>query len=714
MTRSTIALALALGAAACASAPPAAAPPTAPAGPSFERKMAWILRLEDQRILRDAVPAPPPPPPAPAPARGKSKGLVVQPTPVPPSPDLLRLLADSEGRVRRRAALAVGRVGLADGVEPLLSLLGDSDPEVRQMAAFALGLLGDVRARDPLVNLLVDASPLAQGSAAEALGLIGDGAAAEPIARMLAKIVESGTLAQLPGTDAEVRRDAPAAAFRLGVNALVRLKASNQLLAVLLDSAGNPRIRWWPVAYALQKVEDPRALNALQSLAADEQPYTRAFAVKGLGALKDRASLPILAPLAMSGDRVVAVEAIRALGSIGDPAGAVALLKIIQERRADPALRLEAVRAAAGTGGAGANDIMLDLLSDPNPGIRAAALQSSAVLDPEGFVTVLSGLDVDPAWAVRASQASVLGTLRPELGLARLKSMLNDSDQRVIPSVLASLVKIGDQAAASTALERLRADDPGVRAAAARIVGELKPDGGASALAAGYDTGLRDTTYIARAAALNALARYGAADARPVLTRALTDMDWAVRTRAAALLKELDSSSDAGQQIRPAPTRLMPDAYQAARLVAPSVSTQVYIDTDRGTVQIELAVMDAPLTVDNFITLAKAGFFNGLTVHRVVPGFVVQMGDPRGDSEGGPGYTIRDELSELPYVRGTIGMALDWADTGGSQFFITEAPQPQLDAHYTVFGRVVAGMDVVTALQRDDVIRDVRVWDGPN
>jgi HEAT repeat protein len=241
-------------------------------------------------------------------------------------------------------------------VEPLLSLLGDSDPEVRQMAAFALGLLGDVRARDPLVNLLVDASPLAQGSAAEALGLIGDGAAAEPIARMLAKIVESGMLAQLPGGDAEVRRDAPAAAFRLGVNALVRLKASNQLMAVLLDSAGNPRIRWWPVAYALQRLEDPRALNALQSLAADEQSYTRAFAVKGLGALKDRASLPILAPLAMASDRVVAAEAIRALGSIGDPAGAVALLKIIQERRADPALRLEAVRAAAGTGGAGAND----------------------------------------------------------------------------------------------------------------------------------------------------------------------------------------------------------------------------------------------------------------------------------------------------------------------------------------------------------------------
>ena len=124
------------------------------------------------------------------------------------------------------------------------------------------------------------------------------------------------------------------------------------------------------------------------------------------------------------------------------------------------------------------------------------------------------------------------------------------------------------------------------------------------------------------------------------------------------------------------------------------MSTQFYIDTDRGTIQFELAVLDAPLTVDNFVTLARRGFFDGLSFHRVVPDFVVQAGDPRGDGEGGPGYTIRDELNQRPYVRGTLGMALDWADTGGSQFFITQSPQPHLDAKYTVFGRVLSGMDV--------------------
>ena len=207
-------------------------------------------------------------------------------------------------------------------------------------------------------------------------------------------------------------------------------------------------------------------------------------------------------------------------------------------------------------------------------------------------------------------------------------------------------------------------------------------------------------------------ARRSLADLGEIRVGRWPDTDWAVRVRAASLLKQFDPSTDADTQIRPAPTTLAPDRYRAPRIASPPVSTQVYIDTDRGTIQIELAVLDASLTVENFVTLARKGFFNGLPVHRVVPNFVIQDGDPRGDGEGGPGYTIRDELNELPYLRGTVGMALDWADTGGSQYFITHSPQPHLDAKYTVFGRVVDGMDVVDRIQQWDVIRRVRVWDG--
>jgi cyclophilin family peptidyl-prolyl cis-trans isomerase len=138
----------------------------------------------------------------------------------------------------------------------------------------------------------------------------------------------------------------------------------------------------------------------------------------------------------------------------------------------------------------------------------------------------------------------------------------------------------------------------------------------------------------------------------------------------------------------------------------------VFLDTDTGTIEIELAVLEAPLTAENFLALARRGYFSRMPIHRVVPTFVVQAGDQRGDGEGGPGYTLRDEINMLPYVRGAVGMALDGADTGGSQFFITHAPQPHLDGKYTVFGRVVAGMDVVDRLQQWDVIRRVRTWDG--
>lgn len=711
--RWTIALGVALAAVidlGCASAPPA--PPAAPAGPTFEQKMAWILRLEDRRVLRDPAPAILPPAPPPVTRRGERAPIVLPP---PPPLDLTRLLSDGEARVRRRAALAVGRVGLRDGVEPLIGLLGDPDPEVRQIAAFALGLIGDKSARDRLVIALADPSPLTQGSAAEALGLLGDPAAAAPIGRVASQIVDSGALARPPADQADAERNSPAAVFRLAIYALVRLKAYEPLAAAVVDPAGQPRVRWWPVAYALGRLEDKRALPVLMALAKDTHPYTRAFAVKGLGALRDRAAVPTLLPLLSSTDRSVLIQTIRALGRIGDPAAAPAFLKLLQVVDIEPHLRLEAVAAVGGIHAPGVFDLLLDALTDPSPAVRAAALLSVATFDPEQFVTVLSALDPDPNWSVRAALASVLGTLAPEIGLPRLMTMLNDSDQRVIPSVLLALVKLRAPDAAVTLLERLKADDPVVRGAAATGLGEIKAPNGAQALAEAYRFGQRDALYTARAAALAALTKYGATAATPVLRSALADKDWAVRVRAAMLLKEIDpgAAADVDAQVRPAPTNVSPDLYQSPRLVNPSVSTEAYLDTDRGTIRIELAVLDAPLTVENFVSLAGKGYFNGLSIHRVVPDFVIQDGDPRGDGEGGPGYTIRDELSERPYLRGAVGMALDpWPDTGGSQFFITHSPQPHLDAKYTVFGRVLEGMEVVDRIQQSDVIRRVRVWDG--
>jgi len=712
---------LAVLASACASAPPVSVKPPAVVvvTSTFEEKMSWILRLEDQRMLRDpspVVPPPAPPPPPVLPVRGEKKLAVPPPPPPPlppPPPDLVRLLTDGEARVRRRAALAVGRVGLSDGVPALVAVLSDTDAEVRQMAAFALGLIGDKIAREPLVAALADPSPLVKGSAAEALGLIGDPAAADAVARMASQIVESGGLASPPTEEADAQRDSPAGAFKAAVFALVRLKAYGPLAAAVLDGA-QPRVRWWPVAYALQRLEDPRAVSALLALAQDPHPYTRAFAAKGLGPLKDRAAVPVLIALTANADHPVAIEAVRSLGRLADPAAAPALMKIIRAPKPNPQLRLEAVSAIGATGGEGTYEALLDILADPSPLIRAATLRALAQLDPEGFVTVLSGLDPDPHWIARAALATALGTLPPETGLLRLRAMLGDADERVIPSVLASLAKLHPADAASVMTDRLKDNDLVVRAAAAKALGELKPPGAAASLAEAYRFGQRDSTYVARAAALGALIAYGSAEAVPVLTEALADKDWAVRVRAAALLAQLDPASDAVARIRPAPSPHTTAEYEAPRLITPTVSPQAYIETDRGLIQIELAVLDAPFTVGNFVTLARQGFFNGQAFHRVVPDFVIQAGDPRGDGEGGPGFTIRDELNQRPYVRGTLGMALDWPDTGGSQFFITHSPQPHLDARYTAFGRVIKGMEAVDQIEQLDVIRRVLIWDGEN
>jgi cyclophilin family peptidyl-prolyl cis-trans isomerase/HEAT repeat protein len=118
---------------------------------------------------------------------------------------------------------------------------------------------------------------------------------------------------------------------------------------------------------------------------------------------------------------------------------------------------------------------------------------------------------------------------------------------------------------------------------------------------------------------------------------------------------------------------------------------------------------EAPLTSGNLVALARQGYFQELTFHRVVPDFVAQGGDPRGDGEGGPGYSIRCEMTRRPYRRGVIGMALSGKDTGGSQFFFTHAPQPHLDGRYTAFGEVTRGMDVVDRLLEGDTLLEVEV-----
>jgi cyclophilin family peptidyl-prolyl cis-trans isomerase/HEAT repeat protein len=695
-----------LGLTACASAPPK--PPAAPST-TVDQKMSWILRLEDQRILRA-----PEPPPAPVVSTPPKKAKKNEPPPPPVVvPDLTTLVTDSEARIRRRAALAIGRVGLAQGAAAIQPLLTDADADVRRMAAFALGLLADKGSVAALTTALQDADAGVRGRAAEALGLIGDTGSAAAVGQMVSEYIKAGAIASIAPDDEQWPKTPEADAVRLGLFALVRQKGYEPLASAITDASGRVPV-WWPVAFALQRVGDPRAVAALRQLAQTPGRYTKSFAARGLGGYKDTASVPLLKTMIeqAKGEVFVTVSAVRALAQIGGTEAAEPILTVLTAEKVDPNIRLEAVAALAILKSTAALPYIQELITDDWATMRAAAVRAAAAIDPEGFPIVLSGMEPDAHWVVRAALADVLGTMPADIAVARLKSMLEDQDKRVVPSVLGGLVRLKAPGVEELLLAQLKTADAGVRAAAARGIGQLRPAGGANALREAYrqaqgDPALQDV----RQAALTALSRFGAAEAMDVVKGALADPDWSMRLGAAALLRGLDPAAETINAIRPAPGGPIAP-YTSPELIAPTVSPHAFIETAKGTIEIEFTVLDAPQTVQNFMTLARRGYFNGLQIHRVVPNFVVQDGDPRGDGSGGPGYSIRDELNERPFVRGTVGMALSGPDTGGSQFFIMHSPAPHLDAKYTVFGFVVNGMDVVDRIQQLDVIQRVRVWDG--
>ena len=688
---------------ACATAPPVAQKPVAI---PHERKLAWIFQLEDQRLLK----LPDPPAPA-APQVVKGRRAAPLPPPPPAAPDLATLVRDEDGRVRRRAAIAMGRVGLKEGVPLLTPLLADADSEVRQAAAFALGLIGDRSASAALVPLLSDPDPMVRGRAAEALGLLGAEDAAAAIGKMAADYARSAAVGAMAPDDEQVPAAPEAEAFKLGICALVRLGAYEPLAAAVLDN-GRPISTWWPVAYALQRIGDPRAAPALRILTQVKGRYTPAFAARGLGGTKDPAVAEALLPLldVTAHPREVVVSAVRALGQVGASQAAERLGAIVADDKVEANVRLEAVAALGALKAADQLPQLQDLITDEWPAMRAAALRAAVAIDPESFTLILSGLEADRHWMVRAALVELLATLPPEVSLPRVTAALKDEDRRVIPAALRALVRLRAPDAASVLLAHLKEADYVVRETAATLLKEMKPEGALAALREAYEAGQPDAAYGARAAAIDAMAAYGT-EALDALRASLHDRDWAVRVRAVELLAKVDPAADHRLAIRPAPGS-PPAPYDDPQLAAPAYSPHVFIETAKGTIEFELAVLDAPQTTRSFMALARKGFFNGLQVHRVVPNFVMQDGDPRGDGEGGPGFTIRDELNERHYVRGTVGMALSWRDTGGSQFFITHSPQPHLDGRYTAFGHVVNGMDVVDRIQIGDVIQRVRVWDG--
>lgn len=150
--------------------------------------------------------------------------------------------------------------------------------------------------------------------------------------------------------------------------------------------------------------------------------------------------------------------------------------------------------------------------------------------------------------------------------------------------------------------------------------------------------------------------------------------------------------------------------YRPAMMIDTAKTYAATITTAKGKIELELDPKGAPLTVNNFVFLARFGFYDGLTFHRVESSFVIQGGDPAGNGTGGPGYTIPDEASSLLHVDGALAMGKSREpDSAGSQFYITIGAQPDLDGRYTVFGHVTAGLEIVRTIRVGDAITSIVV-----
>jgi len=255
----------------------------------------------------------------------------------------------------------------------------------------------------------------------------------------------------------------------------------------------------------------------------------------------------------------------------------------------------------------------------------------------------------------------------------------------------------------------LQSNDVIVRASAAEVIGSQTPgEPNTRALIEALPRAMRDKDLNdAALAILEALAKQKTTTANDAIKTALDSSDHLIRRKAVALLKA-NGAGDFSARIGTVQTRNTTLDYRRAIARTGKHATATVV-TSSGAFTIEFLADEAPLTVDNFIQLARKGYFNGQIIPRVVPNFVVQAGDPRGDQNGGPGYQIRCEINEVPYDRAAVGMALSGKDTGGSQWFVTHSPQPHLDGGYTVFGHVIRGMEVVDNIERGAIIRRVIV-----
>jgi len=705
---------------------------------------------------------------------------------------LRALLADKDVKVRKRAALAVGRIGDERALPALDDLLkNDNDSDVRQMAAFAIGEIESPAGAEPLLEVLgVLARPRGPQPGSPA-GVERSGRAPELDGRVRARAVEAlGKIAAaLPESDKDLKRVYGEAILNplkfetgrrsmpdrltilLGLTAALRAKpdGAGPVVVKFLDYS-DPRI----VADALNTMARLRLKDGngrVRQLLNNSDAIVRANAARVIGAAEHKEVFEAIVDRAVHDDDLrVRVSAIRALASLKDTRGIDPLirrgqilidsaLKREKDASTHPVEQNELLEIATTLGRVisseserNVRDFLLRLgnvfdrrapeveialarvapaeywadktfLRFTEPQFLKISLQrSGSAIDWRTMAALAQGLTevaalLSKQWnaggsvpeAIGVSQ--VMGQRRTQMFLSyvRRKRLAHDAVPiQAIPDVLRAYSAYKSDDTTRLLLQFLSDPDVIVRSTAAELLADLTSNENSRALGVALRAELPRTEEgemnDAALALLDALAKQ---KNNAAIKSGLNSSDHLIRRKAVALLKA-NGAGNFSDRIGTVKTRNTEADYRRAIARIGKHVTATVI-TSKGSFTIEFLPEDAPLTVDNFIQLARKGFFNGQTIPRVVPNFVIQAGDPRGDTNGGPGYQIRCEINEVPYERGAVGMALSGKDTGGSQWFVTHSPQPHLDGGYTVFGHVIKGMDVVDNIARGDIIRRVIV-----
>lgn len=673
--------------------------------------------------------------------------------------ELAKLLKHASPKVRERAALAIGRIGDKRGTAALIELLqSEKDEQVRAMAAFALGEMEDAQAVPSLLAFLEPGKfPIfVRARPAEALGKIASiPANIELLGKTTIEQINGRLIEQLPGLKYTPTVDKMLLAS-LTITALMRVRSPYSVEPLTLQLKSDDADVRSQAANALARIRQPiaSAVPALMEALNDSDHNVRANAARALGVSKDVRAVEPLIKLLNDKNEQVQVSTVRALAAIEDKRAVESLLELLQPKDSKPAtttisqnLQLEIAAAHGTLKDERALPPLLNLRRSfsrnriPEIEIAIARLNEGR-LDVTWFKSNLDDLTKNACrnWKQASVFAQTINAMLPTKDgnfwahawynlsyglLAKIDKP--ECDPRALPvalraygnvvfnpahlSFLSSLKSrdaVGNEPTADVLSyfhKKLENDDMQVRAAAATILGgQAKPESLAPLIAA-LQASENDINNDAKLAILTALSKFKFDQAVEAIRTTLNDSDHLVRRRAVELLKQVGAGDYSDRIGIVRSTNKRADYQRVVARMSRKVTAKIH--TAKGAITIELFKSEAPLTVDSFITLARRGYFNNLTFHRVVPNFVIQGGDPRGDGEGGPGYQIRCEVNTRPYVRGAVGMALSGKDTGGSQFFITHSPQPHLDGGYTVFGQVTSGMEVVDRIVRGDLIKRI-------